>query len=104
MARSEHRTDGTGLPLCAHGAGGGRDPRGQRDCGRTARGLRSSSLRFDAGGMIEIGIIGCGAVVERNYVPTLRGRSEYAVRFVADTSEERAARAAELFGAEPVSV
>lgn len=48
---------------------------------------------------LSIGIIGCGAVVHRNYLPTLLGRSEYRVEYLVDRNAEQARSAAELFGA-----
>jgi predicted dehydrogenase len=50
--------------------------------------------------VIEIGLIGCGAVVHWNYARTLVGRSEYMVRYVHDLDAEQARSAAALFGAE----
>lgn len=52
--------------------------------------------------MIEIGIIGCGAVVHENYARTLVGRSEYRVASVTDLDSRQAESAAKLFGAEVV--
>jgi predicted dehydrogenase len=54
--------------------------------------------------MIGLGIIGCGAVVHRNYSRVLIGRDEYRVRYVCDTDEQQAASAASLFSAEPVAL
>jgi predicted dehydrogenase len=52
--------------------------------------------------MLPVGIVGCGAVVETLYAAALLGREAYAVRFVCDLDPARAARAAAIFGAEPV--
>jgi predicted dehydrogenase len=54
--------------------------------------------------MLEIGLVGCGAVVHSNYAKTLRSRDAYAVRYVCDTSAEQARSAAGLFGAEVVDL
>lgn len=50
--------------------------------------------------MIEVGLIGCGAVVHSNYAETLVARSEYRVGCVCDTNPAQAQSAAALFGAE----
>lgn len=48
---------------------------------------------------LNVGLIGCGAVVHMNYAKVLRAREEYRVSAVFDTNEAQAASAAELFDA-----
>ena len=52
---------------------------------------------------LQVGIVGCGAVVETLYAPALAG-AEHAVRWVCDADPARAARAASLLGATPVAL
>lgn len=49
--------------------------------------------------MISIGLIGCGAVVHKNYARVLVGREAYSVEHVYDTDPGRAEDTARLFGA-----
>lgn len=49
---------------------------------------------------LDIGLVGCGAVVHLNYALALRNRSAYRVRWVTDLNDAQANSAAELFGAE----
>jgi len=54
--------------------------------------------------VIALGIIGCGAVVHRNYARVLLGRDGYAVRYVCDLDARQAESAARLFSAEAVAL
>lgn len=54
--------------------------------------------------MISIGLVGCGAVVHSNYASSLLGRTEYRVEYVCDLDPAQAASAADLFGAEVVTI
>jgi myo-inositol 2-dehydrogenase/D-chiro-inositol 1-dehydrogenase len=49
--------------------------------------------------MVSIGLIGCGAVVHKNYARVLIGREAYSVQCVYDTDPGRAEETARLFGA-----
>jgi predicted dehydrogenase len=52
--------------------------------------------------VIEVGMIGCGAVVHQMYAKTLVGRREYAARYLYDISNEQATSAAEMLGGRAV--
>ena len=53
---------------------------------------------------MDLGLIGCGAVVHTIYSKVLVARDDYRVRFVCDTDRAQAASAAALFGAEAVDL
>jgi predicted dehydrogenase len=52
--------------------------------------------------MIDLGMIGCGAVVHEMYAKTLVGRQDYSVRYLYDIAGAQAASAAEMLGGRAV--
>ena len=68
-------------------------------CSTDCRSTRSYDVT-----MLELGLVGCGEVVHRNYAKALVGRSEYSVRYVHDVDPLQAASAARLFGAETTTL
>lgn len=63
--------------------------------------MAGDSMRNPASGhatLSRIGIIGCGAVTEKKYLPALRGARELTVTAIADLDEARARRVADAFG------
>jgi predicted dehydrogenase len=54
--------------------------------------------------VIEVGIIGCGAVVHQMYAKTLIGRHEYAPRYLYDIDDQQAISAAEMLGGRTVAL
>lgn len=54
--------------------------------------------------MISIGMVGCGQVVHTLYRQSLKARSAYGVRWVTDLNQAQADSAAQIFGAEAVSL
>jgi len=54
--------------------------------------------------MLTVGFVGCGTVVHLMYAAALRGRADYAVRYVSDVSPQQAESAARLFDADVVPV
>jgi predicted dehydrogenase len=52
--------------------------------------------------VIEIGLIGCGAVVHQMYAKTLVGRHDYSAHYLYDINAAQAASAAEMLGGQAV--
>jgi predicted dehydrogenase len=54
--------------------------------------------------VIELGVIGCGAVVHQMYAKTLVGRRDYSACYLYDINNAQAASAAEMLGGRAVSL